>query len=109
MGTGNHLPEDQFARGAYYEVRDYKSRWRQDKMRRFHGDVDAFASDELGWVTHEAELPQFREQIDFAISEGILTAEMVMAAEAVIAWGDNLRQLIRAHLDNQNQSNEEFA
>jgi hypothetical protein len=89
------LPESQTAIASYIEMRDYRNRFRQMQMRALKGDLDAFNAYVLCNIALEGEMPGLREEVDFAQSEGgILTDEMVHAAESAIAWGVELGRLV---------------
>jgi hypothetical protein len=90
------LPESEQGKQSYLEIHDYRSRWRQDKMQTLKGDLDEFTVYFLREFAKDAETVEMRESLDFAIQEGsILTTEMISAAENCIAWGVELRRLIR--------------
>jgi hypothetical protein len=92
------LPESESAKQEYIEMRDYRNRWRQDQLRSLKGDLDDFGAYVMAHVAIDAEMAGLRESVDFAQAEGILTAEMIPAAEAAIAWGTELKRLIDAAL-----------
>lgn len=92
------LPESAAAKQAYIEMRDMRSSHRQMMLRTLHGDLDEFNAYVLEHVAIDAELSDFRESFDFAKDEGILTAEMIHAAESAISWGIEAKRLIEEHL-----------
>ena len=91
------LPENEFARVSYVEMRDARSRDRQMMIKGVAGDLDAFNATARSRMAIDAELSDLRESVDFAIAEGgILTPEMEYAANAAISWGMELKKLIEA-------------
>jgi hypothetical protein len=84
---------------AFFEVRDYRSRWRQDRLASLKGDLDDFAKYVRRSMILDSDLMMLRESVDFAKTEGdILTPEMLHAAESALAWGDELRRLLKESL-----------
>lgn len=88
------IPESKDGRSAYIEARDMKSRHRQMMMKSLLGDLDEFNAFVLANIGTNAEMPYLRESVDFATDEGILTEEMIVAADNAILWGVELRRLI---------------
>ena len=77
-------------------MRDFRVRMRKMALARFMGDVDEFESWSLGNLETEAEMSSFQEEVDFAASEGHLTAATKEAADNVLAWAAVLRGLLKA-------------
>ena len=91
--------ESQEQASAFFEVRDYRSRWRQDRLALLKGDLDDFAKYVRSSMILDSDLMMLRESTDFAKTEGdILTSEMLHAAESALAWGDELRRLLKESL-----------
>jgi hypothetical protein len=90
------LPESDYAKELYVELRDTRTRMREMVLRRVHGDLDEFHSYVLEKLAEEAEVPGLRELVDFAQAEDVMTPEMQEAAKNAIAWGVHLRVLIAA-------------
>lgn len=88
------LPETKIGKALYAETRDYRNRWRQSFLTRSKGDIDAFTAYALEDLAENSDFPQFKEAMDFALSEGMMTEEMVNAAEQAASWGSRLRELI---------------
>jgi hypothetical protein len=88
------LPEGEFARREYLEVQENRNRWRKMQLRTLGGDLDAFNAYVLGTLADESEMASLREVVDFARQEGILTPEMLDAAENAIGWGIQLRHMV---------------
>lgn len=88
------LPDSPEARALYVEMRDARNRHRQWALSASNGDMDALKAHVLDGLSLDSEMASLREQVDFAVSEGLLTPEQVEAAHHAIAWGDTLRALL---------------
>jgi len=88
------LPDSQEARALYVDLRDARNRHRQWALSSSKGDMDALKVHVLDVLSLDSEMAGLREQVDFAISEGLLTPEQIEAAHHAIAWGDTLRALL---------------
>jgi hypothetical protein len=98
------MPESKDAKGLYVQFRDFKSRMRTMHLSIAKGDMEALENYVLDDLAFDAEFPVFRECLDFAQGEDFLTPEMIEAAEASIAWGARLRELISAKLSRKDVS-----
>jgi hypothetical protein len=89
------LPESKEAKGLYINTRDMFNRFRRDALERGGGDVAALKAHVFDHLDLLAEFAQFRESIDFANQEGLLTPGQDEAAQASIDWGETLRARLK--------------
>lgn len=90
------LPNSQDGKLLYINSRDLFNRMRRNVLQCSGGDTAALKAHVLDHLKLQAEFSQFRESVDFAIQEGLLTPGQVEAAQSAVAWGEELGRLLEA-------------
>lgn len=93
------LPSSRTGKDLYTSSRDYFNRWRKWTLQDSGGDADALKEHVIRHLRIDAEFPQFREAVDFANQEGLLTPEQAEAAQNAIQWGEQLLSLMGGPVD----------
>ena len=85
------LPTSKDGRDLFSRMREMQSQVRQRQMDWFKIDMDEIKRREAIRLELVSELVEFRECVEFMLSEGMLTKDQEDAANNVIGWADVLK------------------
>lgn len=81
------LPETKDGKDLFFSMREQRNRWRQWTIELNEGGAELLKFRAMQALALDADLSSLREQVEFMVSEGMLTPDQLEAAQNCFGWG----------------------